>query len=182
MQPVLAGLDDHHALRLQRRLRRAFVRVPVLTPWLSSRWLGLVTPVYARVGQKLIDGLRNETIVTSPRAAEHFPETRPRGMREAMAQALANEYTNLSIGGVSSGPLVRNKSFYNLSYQLGRQSRANQTLLGTNALGLRTAGIAMYRLSGDGLLLAEHALPERRGRCGIGISKPPCRKASPARS
>jgi len=75
----------------QRRLRRAFVRVPVLTPWLSSRWLGLVTPVYARVGQKLIDGLRNETIVTSPRAAELFPEFRPRGMREAMAQALANE-------------------------------------------------------------------------------------------
>ena len=80
----------------QRRLRRAFVRVPVLTPWLSSRWLGLVTPVYARVGQKLIDGLRNETVVTSPRAAELFPDLRPRGMREAMAQALANEDRELA--------------------------------------------------------------------------------------
>lgn len=75
----------------QRRLRRGFVGVPVLTPWLSSRWLGLVTPVYARVGRKLIDSLRNETVVTSPRAAELFPEIRPRGMREAIAQALANE-------------------------------------------------------------------------------------------
>jgi hypothetical protein len=67
------------------------ISVPVLTPGLSSRWLGLVTPVYARVGRKLIDGLRNETVVTSSRAAELFPEIRPRGMREAIARALVNE-------------------------------------------------------------------------------------------
>jgi hypothetical protein len=75
----------------QRGLRRLFVRVPVLTPWLSGRWLGLVTPVYARVGQKLIDSLRNETVVTSPRAGELFPEIHPLSMREAVAQAIANE-------------------------------------------------------------------------------------------
>jgi uncharacterized protein YbjT (DUF2867 family) len=75
----------------QRGLRRAFVRVPVLTPWLSGRWLGLVTPVYARVGRKLIDGVRNETVVTSPRADTLFPSIRPRGMRDAIAQALDNE-------------------------------------------------------------------------------------------
>lgn len=75
----------------QRGLRRLFVRVPVLTPWLSGRWLGLVTPVYARVGQKLIDSLRNETVVTSPRSAELFPEIAPCAMKEAIAQALANE-------------------------------------------------------------------------------------------
>lgn len=75
----------------QRGLRRLFVPVPVLTPWLSSRWLGLVTPVYARVGRKLIDGLRNETVVTSSRAAELFPDIEPRGMREAIRRALANE-------------------------------------------------------------------------------------------
>jgi uncharacterized protein YbjT (DUF2867 family) len=75
----------------QRGLRRLFVRVPVLTPWLSSRWLGLVTPVYARVGQKLIDSVRNETVVTSAGAAELFPEIRPRDMRDAIAHALANE-------------------------------------------------------------------------------------------
>lgn len=75
----------------QRRLRRLFVRVPVLTPGLSARWLGLVTPVYARVGRKLIDSLRNETVVTSPRSAELFPEIAPCDMRTAIAQALANE-------------------------------------------------------------------------------------------
>ena len=39
----------------QRGLRRLMIPVPVLTPRLSSLWLGLVTPVYARVGRKLID-------------------------------------------------------------------------------------------------------------------------------
>ena len=58
------------------------------------------------------------------------------------ARALGTEYTNVSIGGVVSGPLARNRSFYNVSYQLGRRSSDNQTLLGTNAVGLQTAGIA----------------------------------------
>ena len=84
-------LDLMREFAAQRGLRRLFVRVPVLTPWLSSRWLGLVTPVYARVGRKLIDSLRNETVVTSPRAGELFPGIHPRDMRTAIAQALANE-------------------------------------------------------------------------------------------
>jgi uncharacterized protein YbjT (DUF2867 family) len=75
----------------QRGLRRLIIRVPVLTPWLSSLWLGLVTPVYARVGRKLIDSLRNETVVTSPRARELFPTIQPRGIREAIERARANE-------------------------------------------------------------------------------------------
>lgn len=58
------------------------------------------------------------------------------------ARALGTEYTNLSLGGLASGPIVLNKAFYNASFQLGRQSRPNQTLLGTGALGLETAGIA----------------------------------------
>ena len=58
------------------------------------------------------------------------------------ARALGNEYTNVSLGGVASGPFSRDKSFYNISWQLGRQSRDNQTLLGTNELGLATAGIS----------------------------------------
>jgi len=74
----------------QRGLRRRFITVPVLTPRLSSLWLGLVTPVYARVGRALVDGLRNETVVRDTRAATTFP-IRPLGMREAMARALANE-------------------------------------------------------------------------------------------
>jgi uncharacterized protein YbjT (DUF2867 family) len=81
---------------LQRGLRRLFVRVPVLTPGLSGRWLGLVTPVYARVGRKLIDSVRNETVVTSDLAARLFPEVAPRGMRQAIAEALSNEDRDFS--------------------------------------------------------------------------------------
>ena len=58
------------------------------------------------------------------------------------ARALGNEYTNVSLGGVASGPFSRDKSFYNVSWQFGRQSRDNQSLLGTNDLGLLTAGIS----------------------------------------
>ena len=47
----------------QRGLKRWMIPVPVLSPRLSSLWLGLVTPVYARVGRELVDSLRNETIV-----------------------------------------------------------------------------------------------------------------------
>jgi uncharacterized protein YbjT (DUF2867 family) len=84
-------LDLMREYASQRGLRRAFVRVPLLTPWLSSRWLGLVTPVYARVGGRLIDGVRNETVVTSSRADELFPGIHPRGMDDAIASALVNE-------------------------------------------------------------------------------------------
>lgn len=61
-------LDLMREYAKQRSLRRYFLPVPVLTPWLSSRWLGLVTPVYARVGRKLIDSLRNETVVRTDTA------------------------------------------------------------------------------------------------------------------
>ena len=73
-----------------RGLRRMMVRVPVLTPRLSSLWLALVSPVYAGVGRELIDGVRNETVVHDDRALRDFP-VRPRGIREVLARALANE-------------------------------------------------------------------------------------------
>ena len=74
----------------QRGLRRWLISVPVLTPRLSSLWLGLVTPVYARVGRKLVDSLRNPTIVKDDRALREF-SIRPRGLHEAIERALSNE-------------------------------------------------------------------------------------------
>jgi uncharacterized protein YbjT (DUF2867 family) len=47
----------------QRGLHRLTISVPVLTPRLSSLWLGLVTPLYARIGRKLIDSIRHPTVV-----------------------------------------------------------------------------------------------------------------------
>lgn len=74
----------------QRRLKRLIFPVPILTPWLSSLWLGLVTPLYARVGRKLIDSVRNETVVTDDAALRVF-DVKPRGFREAIERALVNE-------------------------------------------------------------------------------------------
>jgi uncharacterized protein YbjT (DUF2867 family) len=74
----------------QRGLRRLWVPVPVLTPKLSSLWLGLVTPIYARIGKKLIDSIRHPTIVRDDSARRMFP-IKPKGLREAVAEALKNE-------------------------------------------------------------------------------------------
>lgn len=74
----------------QRGLRRLMVSVPVLTPRLSSLWLGLVTPVYARIGRQLIDSIRNPTVVQDPMARTVFT-LRPMGVRQAIARALCNE-------------------------------------------------------------------------------------------
>ncbi|MGA9642478.1 MAG: NAD(P)H-binding protein, partial [Terriglobales bacterium] len=71
-------------------LRRWLISVPVLTPRLSSLWLGLVTPVYARIGRKLVDSLRHPTLVRDTAALGAFG-IKPRGLREAIARALVNE-------------------------------------------------------------------------------------------
>jgi uncharacterized protein YbjT (DUF2867 family) len=74
----------------QRGLKRVMISVPLLTPRLSSLWLGLVTPVYARVGRELIAGLKNRSVVVDPTALAVFP-FRPIGLREAIARAIRYE-------------------------------------------------------------------------------------------
>jgi tryptophan-rich sensory protein/uncharacterized protein YbjT (DUF2867 family) len=79
----------------QRGLKRWLIRVPVLTPRLSSLWLGLVTPVFARIGRKLIESIRHSTVVRDPSALAEFP-IRPVGVRQAIADALRNEDQELA--------------------------------------------------------------------------------------
>ncbi|MCX7386992.1 MAG: SDR family oxidoreductase [Planctomycetales bacterium] len=74
----------------QRGLTRWMIPVPFLTPYLSSLWLGLVTPLYARVGRKLVESLRNPTLISNNLAATSFA-VRPRTFREAIARAILNE-------------------------------------------------------------------------------------------
>ncbi len=74
----------------QRGLRRWMIKVPLLTPRLSSLWLGLVTPVYARIGRKLVESLRNPTVVEDKSALDVFP-FEPMGLNQAIERALANE-------------------------------------------------------------------------------------------
>jgi len=74
----------------QRGLIRFMIPVPLLTPYLSSLWLGLVTPLYARVGRKLVESLRNPTLISNNLAATTF-SVHPRSVRDAIARALVNE-------------------------------------------------------------------------------------------
>jgi uncharacterized protein YbjT (DUF2867 family) len=55
-----------------RGLKRYFIKVPVLTPKLSSHWIGLVTPLPARIAKPLVDGLKTELICKSNKARELF--------------------------------------------------------------------------------------------------------------
>lgn len=72
----------------QKGLRRWLISVPVLTPYLSSLWLALVTPASFEVGKHLIEGLKNPTVVRDNKALRMFP-IRPMGIREAIQKALA---------------------------------------------------------------------------------------------
>ena len=51
----------------------AIVEVPILTPYLSSLWLDLVTPVSAAVARPLVEGLRNPTVAREERIRNLLP-------------------------------------------------------------------------------------------------------------
>jgi uncharacterized protein YbjT (DUF2867 family) len=74
----------------QRGIRLRMISVPVLTPYLSSLWLGLVTPLYARIGRKLIESIIHTTIVRDDAARSVF-SVRPMGVDEAIRRAIAQE-------------------------------------------------------------------------------------------
>ena len=61
--------------------------VPLLTPWLSSLWIGLVTPVDAQIARPLIEGLSTPTTVTDPSGASLF-EVEPTPFATALRLAL----------------------------------------------------------------------------------------------
>jgi hypothetical protein len=68
--------------------RRRLIKVPVLTPGLSSHWVGLVTPVPVRLARELVESLVNEVVVSDRRAADTFSNN-PLGLAEAIGRSLA---------------------------------------------------------------------------------------------
>lgn len=71
----------------QKGLRRWLISVPVLTPYLSSLWLALVTPASFEVGRHLIEGLKNPTVVRDTTALSVF-SIRPMGVKAAVQKAI----------------------------------------------------------------------------------------------
>jgi len=79
-------------LTVARRLglRRLIIPVPVLTPWLSSHWVNLVTPVTASLARALIESVRSETVCENDLAYRFFDFT-PSGFAQSVDQAVQDE-------------------------------------------------------------------------------------------
>jgi len=76
--------------RLSRGSAPLILSVPVLTPRLSSYWVGLVTDVDWRVARPLIDSLKNPVVVRDESIHEHVSvEHTP--FETAVERALAGE-------------------------------------------------------------------------------------------
>jgi hypothetical protein len=89
------------------------------------------------------------------------PETQ---WTDRAARALGQQYTNLSLGGVISGPITTDKAFYNIAYQLGRRSNDLRSLLSTDPFGLQAVGVSADSVSRLlGILAAEQIPPSVNG-------------------
>ena len=82
--------------------QRPRIPVPLITPWLSSLWIGLVTPVDAGVARPLIEGLAVPTVVTDPSGMKLF-EIEPVGFDDALRHALTED---LDLGRIAPAAAV----------------------------------------------------------------------------
>jgi hypothetical protein len=78
---------------------------------------------------------------------------------DAATRSLGQEFSNASLGGLMSGPIVFDKMFYSVSYQLGRRANDYQTLLTTDALGLKTAGVSIDSVDRLRTILGTQQIP-----------------------
>jgi len=84
-----AEMLDRMAIAMGKEPRPK-IPVPLITPWLSSLWLGLVTPVDTNVARPLIEGLTSATVVIDPSGAEPFGIS-PESFDEALRRAFVEE-------------------------------------------------------------------------------------------
>jgi hypothetical protein len=70
---------------------RPKIRVPVLSPGLSSLWIGLVTPVDAGVARPLVEGLRTPTVVEDRSGSDLF-DVEPMGLEKTLRRAVAEDH------------------------------------------------------------------------------------------
>ncbi|WP_371606613.1 SDR family oxidoreductase [Streptomyces sp. NBC_01213] len=95
--------------------RRLIVPVPVLTPRLSSHWVGLVTPVPASIARPLTESLRHEVVCDEHDIARYVPDApgRPLPFEEALDLALrrvreaevTTRWSSAAVPGAPSDPL-----------------------------------------------------------------------------
>jgi uncharacterized protein YbjT (DUF2867 family) len=104
------------------RLRpRILLPVPLLTPRLSSLWVGLVTPVPAGLARPLVESLRNEVVCSEHDIASYVPEP-PEGplpvdraialaLRHTREGAVSTRWSSAATPGAPSDPLPSDPSW-----------------------------------------------------------------------
>ena len=94
--------------------RRLIIKVPVLSPGLSSHWVGLVTPVPASIARPLVQSLRHEVVCSEHDITHYIPDP-PEGLigfddavRRALARIkeakVATRWSEASTPGAPSDP------------------------------------------------------------------------------
>ncbi|MFI8189215.1 SDR family oxidoreductase [Streptomyces sp. NPDC085946] len=114
--------------------RRFIVPVPVLTPGLSSHWVGLVTPVPASIARPLTESLRHEVVCHEHDIARYVPDPpgHPIGFHEAVRQALrrvrdaevVTRWSSASVPGAPSDPLPTDPDWAGGSLYTDHRERA----------------------------------------------------------
>ncbi|MFF7446312.1 MULTISPECIES: DUF2867 domain-containing protein [unclassified Streptomyces] len=95
--------------------RRLILSVPMLSPGLSSHWVGLVTPVPAAIARPLTESLRHEVVCHEHDIATYVPDPpgHPVGFEDAVRMALqrvrdaqvTTRWSSASVPGAPSDPL-----------------------------------------------------------------------------
>jgi len=100
---------------------RIIVQAPLLTPRLSSLWVGLVTPVPASLAMPLVESLRNEVVCSEHDIAEYIPDP-PEGLltleqaitlalRYTREGAVSTRWSSAATPGAPSDPLPTDPSW-----------------------------------------------------------------------
>ncbi|EST36960.1 hypothetical protein N566_15590 [Streptomycetaceae bacterium MP113-05] len=113
--------------------RRVIVPVPVLTPRLSSHWVGLVTPVPAQIARPLAESLRHEVVCRENDIAEYVPDPPDgrlgfdRALRLALQRIqdaeVATRWSSASVPGAPSDPLPTDPDWAGGSLYTDRRAR-----------------------------------------------------------
>jgi uncharacterized protein YbjT (DUF2867 family) len=118
--------------------RRRVLPVPMLSPWLSSHWVGLITPVPGALARPLVESLRSEVVCREHDIARWVPDP-PGGLTDfdrALELALtrirdadvATRWSSAGTAGAPSDPLPTDPDWSGGSlYEDVRETRVHAT-------------------------------------------------------
>lgn len=113
--------------------RRLILPVPVLTPGLSSHWVGLVTPVPSSIARPLAESLRHEVVcaesditgvVPTPGGLLGLDESFRLALRRIKEAKVATRWSSAALPGAPSDPLPTDPSWSGGSLYTDRRQRA----------------------------------------------------------